>query len=207
MSDEQHTLEIDENGEIIEPDATVELPPDPPPGTEVAVAEPAAPVFSQPLDPQHMSLDEIGKVGRVFAASGMFSDTRDAAQCVVKILAGQELGIGPFAAMANIDIIKGQPEINANLMRALVQRSDKYGYRIMEWDDKHCVMEWTEDGEVVGESSFTLEEAKRAGLSGANWQKFAKAMLLARATSQGARAYAPGIFGGNAYVKGEISGE
>lgn len=181
-----------------------------PPADAVPSPRPAEPVrgelvaYEPPLDPMHMSLGDIGKVGRVFAQSGMFQDTTDAAQAIVKIMAGQELGLGPFAAMSNIDIIKGKPRINSNAQRALVQRHPVYDYRITTWTDERCEMDWYEGDDIVGTSSFSMEDAKRAGLGGDNWRKYPKAMLLARATSQGARAYAPAIFGGNVYAEGEV---
>ena len=43
------------------------------------------------------TLDDTMTLGKVLAQSGYFADSREAAQAVVKILAGQELGFGPIA--------------------------------------------------------------------------------------------------------------
>jgi hypothetical protein len=51
-------------------------------------------------------------------------------------------------------------------------------------------------GEELGESSFSLEDAKRAGLAGDNWRKYPRNMLYARAVSNAARWYAPEVLTG-----------
>ena len=48
---------------------------------------------------QQLPITEIMSIGKAFAESGMFLDTKSAAQAIVKIQAGQEIGIPPFAAM------------------------------------------------------------------------------------------------------------
>ncbi len=163
--------------------------------------------YEPPLDPAHMSLGDIGKVGRVFASSGMFKDTREGAQAVVKIMAAQELGLGPFAGMKGFDIIDGKPEMSAGLISALVKRSGKYDYAVQRCDDDGCDLDWYEDGEIVGQSSFTMADAKRAKLPRPNsgWEKYPSDMLFARAISRGARRYAPDVFIGSIYVTGELS--
>lgn len=62
----------------------------------------------------------------------------------------------------------------------------------------------------MGRSEFTIGDAQRAGLvrSGGNWTKWPRAMLFARAMSQGVRTFAPDVTSGTAiYAEGEISGE
>jgi hypothetical protein len=67
----------------------------------------------------------LADLGSVLAKSGYFQDTRDAAQAIVRVLAGRELGIGPIAAMTGVYIVKGRVAIGANLMAAAVKRSGK----------------------------------------------------------------------------------
>lgn len=137
------------------------------------------------------------RTAHAMVASGFFKDSRDMAQAVVKIMAGAELGIPPFAAMTGINIIQGKPALGANVLATLVKNDPRYNYRVKQCTDSACVIEWQEDGQAVGESSFTIDEAKRAGLTSKdNWQKYPSDMLFARAISRGARRFAPGIFGG-----------
>jgi hypothetical protein len=65
-------------------------------------------------------------LGQVLAASGYFGDARSAAQAAVKVMAGEEMGFGPVAAMTGIHIIKGRVTISAHLMAAAVRRSRDY---------------------------------------------------------------------------------
>src|SRR5690606_8583127 len=139
---------------------------------------------------------DVMKLGEVLAQSGFFTDSRGAAQAVVKVLAGQELGFGPVASMTGINIIKGRVTLSANLLAAAVKRSGKYSYRVIEHTDKACEIEFTENGEVIGRSRFTMEDAKNAQLNGDNWKKFPANMLFARAISNGAKWHCPDIFGG-----------
>lgn len=148
--------------------------------------------------------DEAEKWAHAFVASGLF-DANKVSQGIVKIAWGNALGIPPAPAMQGIDIIKGKLVINATLQLAMVQAHPRFAYRVLEWTTEKCVIEWYEDDEIVGQSSFTMDEARAAGLAGKdNWRKYPKAMLMARATSQGTRAYTPAIFGGSVYSEGEL---
>jgi hypothetical protein len=167
------------------------------------------------------SLEETRNVGAILAKSGFFRDSAGEAQAVAKILAGQELGFGPMAAMTGIYIVDGRVTISANLMAASVKRSGKYNYRVALHTDHECeivFLEKTDAGawEEVGRSSMTMKEAVAAGLdvaydkaSGtskkkATWQKFPKNMLFARAMSNGVKWYCPDIMGGPVYTPDEF---
>ncbi len=65
------------------------------------------------MNNQLMPFAEMLQIGKVFAESGMFVDAKAAAQAIVKIQAGQEIGIPPFAAMSGIHIIQGKPTMGA----------------------------------------------------------------------------------------------
>jgi len=88
-------------------------------------------------------------IGETFFKSGMFSDIKSAQQAVVKIMAGAEMGISPFAAMSGIHIIQGKPTIGAGLMAARVKGFGKYDYRVLEHTDKVCSIEWNK-GSWIG---------------------------------------------------------
>jgi hypothetical protein len=148
---------------------------------------------------------ELMKVGAMIAKSGYFQDAREESQAIVKVLAGKELGIGPVTAMQGIYIVKGRVTLGANLMASLIKSSGRYNYRILELTDKVCRIQFYEDGKPVGESSFTMEDAKKAGLGGANWTGYARNMLFARALSNGAKWYCPDAFSGTTpYTREEI---
>jgi len=152
------------------------------------------------------TFEDVGRAAQYFFASGMFPDIKDQAQAAVKIMAGQELGVGPFAAMRGIYIIKGQIALSANLMAALVKRSGRYDYRIKRLDNEAAVLEIIDSGQVAYTSTFTLEDAKAAGVGGDNWRRFPRNMLFARALSNGTRWVCPHVLMG-AYVPEELGGD
>jgi hypothetical protein len=144
----------------------------------------------------------LADLGKVLASSGYFSDTRDAAQAIVRVLAGRELGIGPISAMTGVYIVKGRVAIGANLMAAAVKRSGKYNYRVVEMSDAVCKIAFTEHGKDIGESVFTLADAKKAGTQ--NLDKFPRNMLFARAMSNGVRWFCPDVFDTAVYTPDEL---
>lgn len=140
---------------------------------------------------------EVLELGKVLASSGYFQDAREAAQAVVKVLAGQELGFGPVTSMTGIYIVKGRVTLSANLIAAAIKRSERYGYEVGVLDDERCEIAFQLDGKLIGISEFTLEDAKRAGVyRGENWQRYPRNMLFARALTNGAKWYCPDIMNG-----------
>ena len=161
------------------------------------------------------SLEDVQRVARLLAMSNFF-DTKAAqgdtaiAQIATKILAGREMGYGPFASVQGIHVIQGKPVISANLMAAAVKRSGRYDYRVRRLDNDGCEVEFFQRNgdkwESVGKSNFTREDAKAAGLLGKdNWSKFARNMFFARALSNGIRWFAADVFDGSAaYTPDEL---
>lgn len=141
-------------------------------------------------------------IGETFFKSGMFADIKSAQQAVVKIMAGAEMGISPFQAMSGIHIIQGKPTIGAGLMASRVKASGKYNYKVLEMTDTNCIIEFYEGGNPMGMSSFTIEDAKKAGTK--NLERFPRNMLFARAMSNGVRWYCPDIYEGPVYVPEEM---
>ena len=164
--------------------------------------------------------DQLQRAATALSKSGYFSDVRSEAQAIVKVMAGAELGLPPFASMTGIHIIQGRPALGATLLATLIKNHPDYNYRVMELSDKVCRIQFFEYGEACGVSEFTIEEARKAATK--NLDKFPKNMLFARAISNGARWFAPGVFGGSpvytpeelgasvdedGYVVGEVVGE
>lgn len=140
------------------------------------------------------TVDDLKTISSILAESGFFDDARTAAQCFVKVLAGQELGITAFAAMTGIHIIKGKPAIGSNLMAGRIKASGKYDYRVKTLTDDLCEIEFFQQGESLGTSSFSKADATKRGTQ--NMGKFPKNMLFARAMSDGVRFYCPDVFMG-----------
>lgn len=154
------------------------------------------------------TLDDIFRIGEVIAQSKMFKDAPTAAQAIVKMLAGRDLEIPPLAALRGIHVFEGKVEIGAGLLAARIKSSSRYDYKVKRADNQACVLEWFERGEKTGESSFTMDDARRAKLDGKqNWIKHPSDMLFARALTQGQRRFAPDVGIGSLYAPGEISEE
>lgn len=149
-----------------------------------------------------LSGSEIMSMGKAFHESGMFPDIKTAAQAVVKIQAGAEIGIPPFAAMSGIHIIQGKPTIGAGLIASAVKGSGKYDYRVMQQDEKACSIDFFQGKDKLGNSTFTIEDAKKAQTK--NLDKFPKNMLFARAISNGVKWFCPDVFSGPVYVPEEM---
>ena len=156
-------------------------------------------------------LAELTGIAKLLAASGYFDAKGTAEQAVAqlatKILAGREMGLGPFAAVQGIHVIQGRPALSANLIASAIKSSPKYDYRVKRLDPEACELEFFERVggrlEPLGVSTFTAADARAAGTQ--NMQKFARNMLFARAISNGARWYCPDLFAGSAvYVPEEL---
>ena len=137
------------------------------------------------------------QISNVLFKCGYFSDVKSEAQAMVKVMAGAELGIKPFASMTGIYIVNGKPTLSANLIATLVKNDPRYDYQVTKATDEVCTLEWYEDKLHSGFSSFTIKEAQSAQLTGKSvWKQYPSDMLFARAVTRGARRFAPGIFGG-----------
>lgn len=141
--------------------------------------------------------DSPREIALYFKESGLFPDLQSEAQAYVKIVAGQELGLGPLASVSGLNVIKGRVTFSANLLASMVKRHPAYDYRVVKHDERGCRIVFTQDGTEIGESTFTIDDAKRAGLSGSNWTRYPKAMLFARALTQGVRWFCPDVTAGH----------
>lgn len=184
----------------------VALRPDEPQGTEVAVIR--APVVAA-----EMTWTETRALGQVLAASGYFKDVRGEAQAVTKILYGREIGIGPVTALMSVHVIEGKPAPSANLIAARIRASGRYDYRVREHTAEVCRVEFFARAggklESLGIVEWTIAEARAAGLAGKQvWKSYPRAMLFARALSEGARVHCPEVFGGSpVYTPEELGAE
>lgn len=152
------------------------------------------------------TLDDVLKLSTIVAQSGMFPDIQSQARAAMIIIAGQEIGVPPMASLRGLYVQKGKVEIHAGLLAAMIKSSAKYEYRVVERTDELCRLGWYEEGKHVGDSQYTIEDAKRAQLikPDSNWSKSPRAMCFARALTEGQRVYAPDIAIGSAYSQGEI---
>jgi hypothetical protein len=138
-------------------------------------------------------------------------------QAAVKIITGQELGLSAMESMKGIHVYDGNIELHATTMKALIKRSGRYRATSKDgWvTAEGCKLlfeelvngDWSPcDG--AGLVSFTMEDAKRAGLAGKDvWKKYPEDMCYSRCLSRGFRRYCPELTGGPVYIAGEVDGE
>jgi hypothetical protein len=162
----------------------------------------------------------ITSLGKVFAESGMFKDAKTQAQAIVKIIAGQEMGMAPVEAMRGLYVYDGRVSLAATTMAARLRQSGRYDFRVIQSSEKACEIEFwglqtdfssTDHSrkiwEKLGRSVWTIEMARDAGLLGKDvWQKYPEDMLYSRAMSRGVKKYCPDIFGGPVYSPEESEG-
>jgi hypothetical protein len=143
-----------------------------------------------------------------YAESGYWPDAKSQAQALVKIEAGRALGLPPIVAMSEVHVIQGKPTLGAGALAALVKTSGRYDYRIVEHTEQRCAIRFfdLQAGEL-GESVFTLDDARKAGLaSRSTWRQYPRNMLFARALSNGVAWFCPDTTLGRAYVPEELDG-
>jgi hypothetical protein len=141
-------------------------------------------------------LDEIARLGQWLAAaeSGDSSQNAKGATAALRLYYATELGLTPLA-VAELSMIKGRLYVGAQLLRALaVQR----GYRVFRVDlsDETCTAQIvTSDGRILGQSTFTIDQAKKAGLvrAGSPWTTHPSRMLWARASKNAIIDFAPEV--------------
>lgn len=122
------------------------------------------------------------------------------------MLTGHELGIGPMQALSKIHVIEGRPTMSAELMRALVL-SAGHDLAIEESTVTKCtVVGRRHNSERDTRITWTLDDAKRAGLDGKqNWRRYPREMLLARATAALCRAVFSDVLAGISYSLEELT--
>lgn len=123
------------------------------------------------------------------------------------LMTGAELGIGPMEAMRGIHIMKGKPMLSADLMLRLALRAGvRHSWRVTT--NTEARIDLSRAGHDAFTMSFTIDDAKRAGLAGKDtWKSYPAAMLRARCISAALRAYCPDVLGAGVYVEGEIEEE
>ena len=166
------------------------------------------------LNLQVSSVDDLARLARVFAASGLFGRANNQetqiAECAIRLMAGMEAGFSPFASATGVHIINGKPAFSANLLAQAVRRHPDYDYRVLEKTSQICRIRFLSTrGEVLGEETFTIEMADRAGLlKNPTWRSYPEAMLFSRALTAGMRTHCPDALGGHpAYTPEELGGD
>lgn len=117
---------------------------------------------------------------------------------LVAIQWGMEIGLQPMQAMQNIAVINGRPSIWGDAMIALVRACPAFEYISETQTDKEATCVIKRKGEPEAVRTFSLEDAKRAGLTGKSgpWTQYPKRMMQMRARSWALRDVFPDVLKG-----------
>ena len=150
-------------------------------------------------------LDTMWRWATYVASSGLAPKGLDKAESiVVAIQMGLEVGLTPMAALQNIAVINGRPTIWGDAQLGIVRSTGELEvfseyYEVKGQKTTRTPSEFTEDvtavcsiqrrGYAMQESTFSVADAKRAGLWGkaGPWSQYPARMLKFRARSFGLR--------------------
>ena len=114
---------------------------------------------------------------------------RNPADVLFVISVGESLGLSAATALMNIYNVNGMPSMKADLKLALAKRHPEYAGCEIDANTERCIVKMKRRNENGTEesiiSTFTIEDAKRAGLfpKKDNWRMYPQRMLKARAIS------------------------
>jgi 5'-3' exonuclease len=142
----------------------------------------------QPLD-----LDSARAMSKWLYESRMFGKFPTPEAVFAVMLRGRELGIGATTSLMGFHVIEGKPTASADLIRSLAERDENCEYLMLisadatqaTWETKHKLQP------KPVQFTYTIEEAKLAGLNSGNWVKRPKDMLIKTAGSKLARLVYP----------------
>lgn len=150
------------------------------------------------LAPQ--SLDEAMRFADTMAKSSIVPKDYQGnpGNILVAVQWGAEIGLPPLQAMQNIAVVNGRPSIWGDAMIALVKGSGLLESITEEIDDGQATCTVQRRAEPPVSRTFTMEDAKRAGLAGKQgpWSQYPKRMLQMRARSWALRDVFPDVLKG-----------
>jgi hypothetical protein len=184
--------------------------------SELAVTgNPSTEVEATPQKPTETAMEQWAREARVVAQiAASISTTSFAGQLRGKpdevtavILAGNELGLPPMAALKAIDIIGGTPALRAHAMRGLIQ-SKGHEIELVESSPEHCLMRGRRKGaEAWQHVEWPIARAAKLGLTDKpEWKKQPQTMLVARATGELCRLIAADALHAMPYAAEELEG-
>ena len=118
--------------------------------------------------------------------------------CLVAIQWGMEIGMKPMQAMQNIAVINGRPSLWGDALIALARSSPLCEYIIESQTDSMAVCRVKRRGEPEQERTFSMADAKLAGLVGKQgpWGQYPKRMMQMRARAFAIRDVFPDVLKG-----------
>jgi len=148
-----------------------------------------------------MTVSDVERVALAIAKGGLFG-SKDPNAVLTLCLLAQAEGQHPAVVFRDYHIIQGKPAKKAEAMlRDFINSGGK-----VEWHtlDDTCADATFTHPSGSARIDWTLERAKKAGISTAMWSKYPRQMLRSRVISEGVRTVFPGATSG-LYVPEEVS--
>lgn len=144
------------------------------------------------LEPRNT--DDAWQIAKIAAQSGLYNVQRPE-QALVIIMTGTELGLTVNQALRSIQVVKGKPNLSADLIVALVKRSELCeSWEVVESTNTLCTIETKRvTDKNPRRLTWTLEDAKRAGINGDMYTKYPRQMLRHRCSADLAREVYPDL--------------
>lgn len=145
-----------------------------------------------PIEPRDMA--ELRALAQDAAAS-RFYGAASPEQALMLLVTGRDLGLSYSQSLRAFHVVQGKPVLSSAGMVAVCLRSGTCEYfRVVASDDTSATVEVKRRGDPARRVTFTIEDARRAGLaSRETWKAYPSRMLLARAQAFAAREVFPDL--------------
>jgi len=139
----------------------------------------------------------INQVAPVMHAARLFG-TKTPEQAMAIMIKGYELGFSLTASFENIHVIEDKPSLSPKGALAMILASPECAGITINEDAKGCTVTMKRRGGFEYTTTFTLDDAKRAGVvkSGSGWEKYPANMCRWRAIGYAADIVFPDVIGG-----------
>jgi hypothetical protein len=159
--------------------------------------------------PAAQEWNQIKEIAASAVKSGMLpSAIKTAEAASIIALKSRELGIPLMVGFAHIHCVNGKPAMSAELIQAQARKNlPGLIFNIIETTNEKCVVrgQRPERGSVPMTVSFTIEDARRANLTGKDvWKQYPAAMLRSRAITACLRILCPDALMGISYTPEEL---
>jgi len=159
--------------------------------------------MSNELDQYEQKIKTLEYMANIAFASGKYKEKKESLLMIM--FTAMSYGLNPIQALNNgLYLFNGNVELPSHTIAMLIRRNGHH-FEALEMDDKRCVLKGTRaDNGGTWVETYTIEDAKMAGLAGKdNWKKHPRDMLYSRCLSRlGKHLFSDAIK--NAYVEGEI---
>jgi hypothetical protein len=148
-----------------------------------------------------MTVSDVERVANAIAKGGLFG-SKDPYAVLTLCLLAQAEGQHPAVVFRDYHIIQGKPAKKAEAMlRDFINAGGK-----VEWHqlDDTCADATFTHPAGSARIEWTIERAKKAGISTPMWSKYPRQMLRSRVISEGIRTVYPGATSG-LYEEGEVA--